>query len=71
MATLLHLTDLHLSQPTKETALGDYSKAQLLEPADFQSRMLCRRTSVTVLPQHIGDGSTGSRGDTSGVFTRL
>jgi 3',5'-cyclic AMP phosphodiesterase CpdA len=49
MATLLHLTDLHLSQPNRETALGDYSKAQLLDPADFQSRTSALHASLESL----------------------
>lgn len=55
MATLLHLTDLHLSQPTKETALGDYSKAQLLEPADFQSRTSALQASIESLGSYLVD----------------
>lgn len=49
MASILHLTDLHLAQPTKETALGDYSKVQLLEPSEFQSRKTALEASIDSL----------------------
>ena len=53
MATILHLTDLHLAQPSKATALGDYSKAQLLEPAEFQSRKTALEASIESLGQYL------------------
>lgn len=55
MATLLHLTDLHLSQPSKGNALGDYSKAQLLEPQEFQSRISALRASLDSLGGYLMD----------------
>lgn len=37
MATILHLTDLHLAPPSRDVPLGDYSKDRLLE-SEFQQR---------------------------------
>lgn len=38
MALLLHLTDLHLSQPRMEDAIGDYRKVNVLTEEQYQTR---------------------------------
>ncbi|MBX3099580.1 MAG: metallophosphoesterase [Salinibacterium sp.] len=53
MATILHLTDLHLSQPSAATAIGDYSKAQLLDPEEFQSRKTVLEASLESLGDYL------------------
>jgi 3',5'-cyclic AMP phosphodiesterase CpdA len=53
MATILHLTDLHLSQPSQDTALGDYKKITLLPPEEFQSRKSALEASIDSLGAYL------------------
>lgn len=55
LAHILHLTDLHLSQPTHADALGDYTKSQLLKPAQFQTRRKHLEASMVSLGAYLVD----------------